>query len=74
MALGSAELGDRCPSLVVDSWLGELSCGTPGRHVKETVKFAGTRLFVESAPVKRKGHLSEVAHDIHEFGSLTILE
>ena len=50
VALGSAEFGDRCSSLVVvvvDSWLGELSCGTLGGQVKETVKFAGTLLFVE---------------------------
>ena len=55
MALGGAGFGDRCLSLVVvvDSWLGELSRGTLGGQVKETVKFAGTCLFVESARVKR---------------------
>ena len=57
VAPGSAEFGDRCSSLVVvvvDSWLGELSCGTLGGQVKETVKFAGTLLFVECALVKRR--------------------
>ena len=51
--LGSVELGDRCSSLVVvvvDSWLGELSCG----DTWWTVKFAGTCLVVESARVKRR--------------------
>ena len=41
--LGSAQFGDRCPSLVVvvvDSWIGELRCGTPGGQVKETVKIS----------------------------------
>ena len=33
------------------------------------------RLFVESARVKcRREHLSEVVHEIHEFGVLTIVE
>ena len=54
VALGSAGFGDRCSTLVVvavDSWLGELSCGTPGGQVKEIVKVAETRLFVVSARV-----------------------
>ena len=70
MALGIAEVGDCCSSLVVvvvDSWLGELSCGNSWW----AVKFAGTRLFVECAGETREKHLFEVAHHI---GVLTILE
>ena len=52
MAFGSAELGDRCSSLVVvvDSWLGELGC----EDTWWTVKFSGTCSFVESARVTRR--------------------
>ena len=40
---------------MVDSWVfGGPAAGTPGEQVKETVKFAGTRLFVEFARVKRR--------------------
>ena len=40
---------------VVNSWAFESSAaGTLGGQAKETVKFAGTRLFVESARVKRR--------------------
>ena len=50
------------------------AAGTLGGQAKETVKFAGTHLYVESAPVKtQEEHVSQVAVEILELGSLTIL-
>ena len=78
MAHGSVEFGDRCSSLVVvvvDSWLGELSCGTLGEQVKETVMFARTRLLVESLQVKRRKRICLKLNTKSKIlGSLTILE
>ena len=55
--------------------LGSSAAGTLGGQAKETVKFAGTRLFVEFARVKRRSsNLSEVEHEIPELLSLTNLE
>ena len=55
-------------------WGAQLA-GTLGGQAMETVEFAGTRLFVESAAGEtQEEYLSDVAHKTREFGSLTILE
>ena len=81
MALGWRRVWQSLGSLlvstsVVNSWAFESSAaGTLGGQAKETLNFAGTRLFVEfCAGETQEAHLSEVVREIHDFCSLTILD